>query len=297
MGSEHPDDRPGDRSRRHAGRRPDRRCVMNYHGYLILHGGRSAESTVNRLFDPWKGPLSTRFAATFVTVAGMGITLLTNRSRVTRRPATAQQRSLDADPPRRAALRVRVLPRLGVARHDPVLLRRASSWSARCCSRCAPLADRHRRPSPPSPPRHCSGGRSKLTATPAWLFQGWYASTAVPVAARPAVRHVRPRHASAAAVAGVPVRRAWCSAASCRCVGPGVARSIGARCVCSSSARISPTTCSPTRRCAPGCWPPTRSTAASSTRCAHIGSSIVAVCVIGWIAERHAHGSGDAASR
>jgi len=59
--------------------------VMNYHGYLILRG---LESGANRrrtgwlddLFDPWDGPLSTRFAATFVLVAGVGVTLLTRRS-------------------------------------------------------------------------------------------------------------------------------------------------------------------------------------------------------------------------
>ena len=32
------------------------------------------------LFDPWHGPLATRFAATFVTVAGMGVVLLTRRA-------------------------------------------------------------------------------------------------------------------------------------------------------------------------------------------------------------------------
>ncbi|MGZ6962473.1 MAG: DUF418 domain-containing protein [Ilumatobacteraceae bacterium] len=58
-------------------------AVMNYHGYLIDLGGSVGESTINRFFDPWKGPLSTRFAATFVLVAGMGITLMTNRGRLT----------------------------------------------------------------------------------------------------------------------------------------------------------------------------------------------------------------------
>jgi uncharacterized membrane protein YeiB len=57
-------------------------ALMNYHGYLILRGGRIGQSDVNRFFDPWMGPLSTRFAATFVMVAGMGITLLTNRGRL-----------------------------------------------------------------------------------------------------------------------------------------------------------------------------------------------------------------------
>jgi uncharacterized protein len=54
--------------------------VMNYHGYLILRGGPRDESVVAELFDPWAGPLSTRFAATFVLVAGVGVTLMTRRS-------------------------------------------------------------------------------------------------------------------------------------------------------------------------------------------------------------------------
>jgi uncharacterized protein len=54
-------------------------AVMNYHGYLILSGAQNRDTLVYRLFDPWNGPLSTRFAATFVTVAGMGVTLLTRR--------------------------------------------------------------------------------------------------------------------------------------------------------------------------------------------------------------------------
>jgi len=55
--------------------------VMNYHGYLIFRAdGRVPDSTViERFFDPFTGPLSTRFAATFVLTAGVGITLLTRR--------------------------------------------------------------------------------------------------------------------------------------------------------------------------------------------------------------------------
>ena len=35
--------------------------LMNYHGYLILLGGRNDHSTMwGRFFDPWTGPLSTR---------------------------------------------------------------------------------------------------------------------------------------------------------------------------------------------------------------------------------------------
>ena len=55
--------------------------VMNYHGYLVFRGdGRIPDSTVlERFFNPFTGPLSTRFAATFVLTAGVGITLLTRR--------------------------------------------------------------------------------------------------------------------------------------------------------------------------------------------------------------------------
>ncbi len=55
--------------------------VMNYHGYLVFEGGGSfPDSTVaERFFHPHRGPLSTRFAATFVLMAGVGITLLTRR--------------------------------------------------------------------------------------------------------------------------------------------------------------------------------------------------------------------------
>src|SRR4051812_7674877 len=51
--------------------------AMNYHGYLILRGGPRAGSALDRFFDPWNGPLSTRFAATFVLTAGVGVTLFT----------------------------------------------------------------------------------------------------------------------------------------------------------------------------------------------------------------------------
>ncbi|MEA3185985.1 MAG: uncharacterized protein QOJ74_2462, partial [Ilumatobacteraceae bacterium] len=56
--------------------------VMNYHGYLIVLGGSVGQSSINRFFDPWMGPLATRFAATFVMIAGMGITLMTSRGRL-----------------------------------------------------------------------------------------------------------------------------------------------------------------------------------------------------------------------
>ena len=54
--------------------------MMNYHGYLIIRGARRDGSALYDLFDPWTGPLSTRFAATFVLTAGVGVTLMTRSS-------------------------------------------------------------------------------------------------------------------------------------------------------------------------------------------------------------------------
>ena len=51
--------------------------VMNYHGYLILRGGPRGDGSFEQFFDPWTGPLATRFAATFVLTAGVGVTLFT----------------------------------------------------------------------------------------------------------------------------------------------------------------------------------------------------------------------------
>lgn len=66
--------------------------IMNFHGYLILRDrGRVREGWAADLFDPWDGPLSTRFAATFVLVAGVGVTLLTRRSVAERRAGTADR--------------------------------------------------------------------------------------------------------------------------------------------------------------------------------------------------------------
>lgn len=54
--------------------------VMNYHGYLIIRGGSTGTGLAAEFFNPWTGPLSTRFAATFVLVAGVGVTLLTKKA-------------------------------------------------------------------------------------------------------------------------------------------------------------------------------------------------------------------------
>ena len=65
--------------------------VMNYHGYLNGSDIRN-DTFSNRLFNPWIGVLSTRFAATFVTVAGIGITLMTRRG-----ATSGDAASVDAD--------------------------------------------------------------------------------------------------------------------------------------------------------------------------------------------------------
>lgn len=65
--------------------------MMNYHGYLIVRGGRRDGGALDDLFDPWTGPLSTRFAATFVLTAGVGVTLMT-RSVIGDRERTASMR-------------------------------------------------------------------------------------------------------------------------------------------------------------------------------------------------------------
>ena len=65
--------------------------LMNYHGYLITSGGERADNLWGRFFDPWTGPLGTRFAATFVLTAGVGVTLFT-RGAIGNRAAVAAKR-------------------------------------------------------------------------------------------------------------------------------------------------------------------------------------------------------------
>lgn len=68
--------------------------VMNYHGYLIYAGGERGDGTGwYGFFDPWTGPLGTRFAATFVLTAGVGVTLFT-RSAATPAAITARRWTL-----------------------------------------------------------------------------------------------------------------------------------------------------------------------------------------------------------
>jgi uncharacterized protein len=57
--------------------------ALNYHGYLNRAEAAAGpgSSLAERWFDPWRGVLATRFAATFVLVAGIGVSLLTEASR------------------------------------------------------------------------------------------------------------------------------------------------------------------------------------------------------------------------
>lgn len=62
--------------------------VMNYHGYLMIRGGELGTGWADDLFNPWTGPMATRFAATFVLMAGVGVTLLTRRAVASQRADT-----------------------------------------------------------------------------------------------------------------------------------------------------------------------------------------------------------------
>ena len=257
-------------------------AAMNYHGYLIGLGGPIGESAVNRFFNPWTGPLSTRFAATFVMIAGMGITLMTNRGRVS---GDRQRRSLDRWTLIRRGfllyafgfvfewvwngtilffygayfmvgaflftLRIRWLIAIGSL---AAIAAAALQWWAFETDHNTQLAVR-----------------------------GLVHVSAVPVATTPVVRHVRQWHPSPPAMAGLPVR-----GNRARSVPPiEIDLALGARRVRRAARRrhVSRSIISsPTRRCAPDLLatdPFSRSL--NYTVCA-LGSSITAFCVIGWIA-------------
>lgn len=63
--------------------------MLNYHSYLNVATAWSPiyPSSWERLFNPGTGVLSTRFAAVFVLVAGVGVTLFTRAGRVAKDPA------------------------------------------------------------------------------------------------------------------------------------------------------------------------------------------------------------------
>lgn len=65
---------------------------MNFHAYL--NGAQSMYPTQpsvwERMFNPLTGPLTTRFAATFVLIAGIGVSLFTQRARESNNHADIQ---------------------------------------------------------------------------------------------------------------------------------------------------------------------------------------------------------------
>ena len=67
--------------------------VMNFHAYL--NGAESMYPTQpsvwERMFNPLTGPLTTRFAATFVLIAGIGVSLFTQRARASKSHADIQR--------------------------------------------------------------------------------------------------------------------------------------------------------------------------------------------------------------
>lgn len=67
--------------------------VLNYHSYLngALAWVPSNPSPWERLFNPGSGVLTTRFAAVFVLVAGVGVSLMTRRSRISNDPTQLRQ--------------------------------------------------------------------------------------------------------------------------------------------------------------------------------------------------------------
>jgi uncharacterized membrane protein YeiB len=66
--------------------------AMNFHAYL--NGAQSMypthPSVWERMFNPLTGPLTTRFAATFVLIAGIGVSLFTQRARESNNRADVQ---------------------------------------------------------------------------------------------------------------------------------------------------------------------------------------------------------------
>lgn len=63
--------------------------LMNYHAYL--NDPPDVPSFAERVFDPQRGVFATRFAATFVMVAGVGVVLFTNRSRLSGDPSAVAE--------------------------------------------------------------------------------------------------------------------------------------------------------------------------------------------------------------
>ena len=243
--------------------------LMNYHGYLIVLGGPTGDSFVDHVFDPWMGPLSTRFAATFVVIAGMGITLMTNRGR------------LSGDRYRQSADRW-TLFRRGFLLYcfgfffewiwnGTILFFYGAYFMVGAAvvpaAHAVAGADR-------SPGRNCCGSDPVVgvRGRPQHLVAvgGLVHPAPVPLATPIVVRHVRQWHAPASPLVGVRLCRNGDRSLPAPTSRPpsgtrGDRRRIRRRNLLGQVSVRRHTTR------APDCWQPTPSAAASTTRCAHSG--------------------------
>ena len=182
-------------------RRPDR-CRRDELPRLPDPARRDrGDGALDRFFDPWVGPLSTRFAATFVLVAGVGVTLLTRSS--AGRPDHVQAKRW-------------TLVRRGLALYGAGLLLDRSGRARSCrttascssspprCSRCAAVGHRHRRSGRTGRRGdRMVGARTLARRAPSEVV----VRAGFTFSAGTAVRRRRQRDPSAASVAGVLLRR------------------------------------------------------------------------------------------
>ena len=253
---------------------------MNFHGYLILRGGARGDNAVGRFFDPWTGPLSTRFAATFVLVAGVGVTLFTRGAaggRARPRPP------LDARPPGPHAVRRWAAVRHDLAGHDPALLRRDVRPRRRPVHAAHPLDRSPRRGRRARRRRRSPGGGSsgRLDGDPH-------------VALR-ARRRARRGPCCSTSPSTAPIRccRGWrssapasCSAGSCRRTGGAPRRSAGADAVRPGGDGLGVRSATETAGAVLASTDPfDRGLAYTASA---LGTALVAFGVISWLADRFA---------
>ena len=146
-----------------------------------------------------------RFAATFVLVAGVGVTLLTNGVRLAQpRDVPARLQAVDAAAPRPRPVRLRADVQRDLGRHDPALLRRhvRRVGGHLHAGDTVDRDDRHR--------RRTRRRRDRVVGDRAGVRRPSHivaAVAAVGFAAWAGVQRVRQRHPSTAAVARLPLRR------------------------------------------------------------------------------------------
>ena len=201
---------PAARARRRAGRRPDRRRrdELPRLPASCAAATRATGRSSTAFFDPWNGPLSTRFAATFVLVAGVGVTLLTRRSRRSGDAAAVRRSPLDARAPRSRAVRRRAAARRDLAGHDPAVLRRHVRGRRRAVHAAQPLGRRRRRRRRGRRRRHRLVGARAARST---------ATTSTLAVRRPDARHRAACCSTCSSTAPTRCCRGWRSSAPASC--------------------------------------------------------------------------------